>query len=168
MTLKEYQQEAVKFRTPESDNAEYLCLGLIAEVGEVAGKLAKKIRDGVFDEKAFIKELGDVLWFIVNLAEDCDKRDSCAGAKLSSTLCSVSFKENEQKKESDYKLALCLLCHIYNVIDINDAYLCEVLIYVGRLAQNHGYTLEQVAEINIAKLRDRQFRGVINGNGDER
>lgn len=36
MTLKEYQQEAVKFRTPESDNAEYLHLGLIAEVGEVA------------------------------------------------------------------------------------------------------------------------------------
>lgn len=167
MTLKEYQQEAVKFRTDTADNEEYLMLGLIEEVGEVAGKLAKKTRDGVFDEKAFIKELGDVLWFAMNLAEYCDKRDFCIKSTISSLLCSVSLK-NEQKKESDYELALWLLYYIGEVIDVSDTCLFEVVVYVGRLAQNHGYTLEQVAEINIAKLRDRQFRGVINGNGDER
>lgn len=49
MTFEEYQKEAVKFRTDTADNEEYLTLGLIAEVGEAAGKLAKRRRDGVFD-----------------------------------------------------------------------------------------------------------------------
>lgn len=43
-----------------------------------------------------------------------------------------------------------------------------IVIEVGSLAKKRNYTLEQVAEINIAKLRDRQARGVIKGNGDER
>lgn len=47
MTFKEYQKEAVKFRTDTADNEEYLTLGLIAEVGEAAGKLAKRRRDAL-------------------------------------------------------------------------------------------------------------------------
>ena len=46
--------------------------------------------------------------------------------------------------------------------------LTDIIFEVGSIAKRHGYTLEQVAEINIAKLRDRQARGVIKGNGDER
>ena len=42
MTFEEYQQEAVKFRTDSANNEEYLTLGLIEEVGEAAGKLAKQ------------------------------------------------------------------------------------------------------------------------------
>ena len=60
MTFEGYQQEAVKFRTETANNEEYLTLGLIAEVGEAAGKLAKRRRDGVWDEKAFIKGNGQV------------------------------------------------------------------------------------------------------------
>lgn len=44
MTFEEYQKEAVKFRTESANNEEYLTLGLIEEVGEAAGKLAK-LRD---------------------------------------------------------------------------------------------------------------------------
>ena len=44
MTFEEYQKEAVSFRTETANNEEYLTLGLIAEVGEAAGKLAK-LRD---------------------------------------------------------------------------------------------------------------------------
>ena len=69
MTFEEYQKEAVKFRTDTADNEEYLTLGLIEEVGEAAGKLAKRRRDGIWDEQAFIKELGDILWFVADLAE---------------------------------------------------------------------------------------------------
>lgn len=158
MTLKEYQQEALKFRTPESDNAEYLHLGLIAEVGEVAGKLAKKIRDGVFDEKAFIKELGDVLWFVANIAEKC-------GFEFSKKrMCS-----------SDMAIEKCIyrlseyagMSYIHSDI-VSDYVIPRMMGILQILAGKFGYTIEDVAEINIAKLRDRQFRGVINGNGDER
>ena len=44
----------------------------------------------------------------------------------------------------------------------------ELVDEICDLAERYGYTLEQVAEINLAKLRDRQTRGVIKGDGDER
>lgn len=51
----------------------YPALGLAEEAGEVAGKYAKAIRDegGVISEEckaAIVKELGDVLWFVAELA----------------------------------------------------------------------------------------------------
>ena len=55
----------------------YPALGLAEEAGEVAGKYAKAIRDeeGVISEKrkvAIVKELGDVLWFVAELATCLD------------------------------------------------------------------------------------------------
>lgn len=57
------------------ERADYLypALGLAEEAGEVAGKYAKAIRDcnGKIDEerrKAILKELGDVCWFVAELA----------------------------------------------------------------------------------------------------
>lgn len=51
----------------------YPALGLAEEAGEVAGKYAKALRDcsGEIDEKrkeAIVKELGDVMWFVAELA----------------------------------------------------------------------------------------------------
>ena len=51
----------------------YPALGLAEEAGEVAGKYAKAIRDegGVISEErkaAIVKELGDVMWFVAELA----------------------------------------------------------------------------------------------------
>lgn len=44
----------------------------------------------------------------------------------------------------------------------------DVLWYVARLSDAMGYTLEEVMEMNIQKLRDRQDRNVIHGEGDNR
>ena len=44
----------------------------------------------------------------------------------------------------------------------------DVLWYVTRSAAELGYTLEQVANINYNKLRDRQQRDVLGGSGDTR
>ena len=68
MTFLEYKKEAIKTRVGSADNEEYLTLGLLAEVGEVADKLAKRRRDGEFDDKAAMKELGDVLWYVAMAA----------------------------------------------------------------------------------------------------
>lgn len=45
MTFEEYQKAAVSFRTDTANNEEYLTLGLIAEVGEVAEINLAKLRD---------------------------------------------------------------------------------------------------------------------------
>lgn len=69
MTFIEYQRKAAEFAT-YSAGSMYPFLGLAEEAGEVAGKVAKRLRktgeDGVFQDgelrAAVSKELGDVLW----------------------------------------------------------------------------------------------------------
>lgn len=70
--MNEYQKQAKLFCLSSAYNQEYLTLGLVAEAGEVAGKLAKYVRDDTgipqlkYDMAA---ELGDVLWFVATLAD---------------------------------------------------------------------------------------------------
>ena len=44
----------------------------------------------------------------------------------------------------------------------------DVLWYLSNLAGELGVSLNQVAELNLAKLQSRQERDVLNGNGDDR
>lgn len=44
----------------------------------------------------------------------------------------------------------------------------DVLWYIANLSHQFGYTLEEIAEINVAKLESRKQRGVISGSGDDR
>ncbi len=44
----------------------------------------------------------------------------------------------------------------------------DVLWYLAVLAEHLGVSLDEVGERNIAKLRSRQTRGVIQGQGDNR
>lgn len=44
----------------------------------------------------------------------------------------------------------------------------DVLWYVSQEARDLGYTLDEIAEMNLKKLRDREARGVLSGSGDNR
>lgn len=68
MNLKDYEQEILKFRLPTADSL-YVLLGLIGELGELYGKMAKGLRD---DGQPFVdsKEIGDVFWFLTMLCHD--------------------------------------------------------------------------------------------------
>lgn len=73
MQLRTYQHDIKEFAiypsAGEGDALEltYLALGLNGEAGEVAEKVKKYIRDGNFDEENFVKELGDVFWYLTML-----------------------------------------------------------------------------------------------------
>ena len=163
MTFEKKENAAVSFRTDTANNEEYLTLGLIAEVGEAAGKLAKRVRDDVWDEKAFIKELGDILWFVANLADYYD-RENCTRFSAELKDCFEAEVDDERFDEDIMRLLL----YWTGFFSGEGSQLSDIVFEVGGFAKKYGYTLEQVAEINIAKLRDRQARGVIKGNGDER
>lgn len=54
-----------------------------------------------------------------------------------------------------------------NLVEIKKE-LGDCLWFIAGIADVMGWSLEDVAESNIAKLADRQKRGVIIGNGDNR
>ena len=46
--------------------------------------------------------------------------------------------------------------------------LSDVMWYCAALANDLGYSLDGIGQMNIAKLASRKERGVISGNGDNR
>lgn len=70
MTFDDYQEKAITTAVYPSYNAlPYLALGICGEAGEVAEMLKKHLRgDKDLDQEAFVKELGDVLWYLAMLS----------------------------------------------------------------------------------------------------
>ncbi len=77
MTFAEYQQASrtTALYPDHGKNFIYPTLGLVGEAGEVAEKIKKVLRDksGVVDQATKMeisKELGDVLWYVSQLATE--------------------------------------------------------------------------------------------------
>lgn len=75
MNIGDYQRQAIKTAVyPKKYGISYPALGLAEEAGEVAGKIAKMMRDEIPMAKQKEKieaEMGDVLWMLAALAFDC-------------------------------------------------------------------------------------------------
>jgi NTP pyrophosphatase (non-canonical NTP hydrolase) len=78
MDLSEYQRLSRRTAEyPRTDWLAYPALGLAGEAGEVAEHAKKAIRDdaGTISDvrrEAMAKELGDVLWYVAQLASELD------------------------------------------------------------------------------------------------
>jgi NTP pyrophosphatase (non-canonical NTP hydrolase) len=68
MLFEEYQNKAWETALETAKNPAYMVSNLASEAGEVAGKYAKWVRDGILDEEGLQKEMGDVLWQVAGLA----------------------------------------------------------------------------------------------------
>lgn len=82
MEINEYQKRAMSTCMASCDNHAYMLTGLVGEVGELFGKIAKGVRkckteffynrlvDGFSDEEKhdIMSELGDCAWFIAGIA----------------------------------------------------------------------------------------------------
>ena len=90
LTLNDYQERAMTTCMPTCENASYMLLNLVGEVGEFASKIAKHIRKGeagigsgdtpnqfyftakanfLTDRVALRKEAGDILWQLAGLCK---------------------------------------------------------------------------------------------------
>lgn len=118
-TLDEYQQDAKSTCMASCDNITYLTMGMFAEAGEVADKIAKWVRK----REAHVS--GSFLVF------------------NTSDLNVANAKQRELIKEVG-----------------------DVLWFVACLADHLGFTLQDVAEMNIEKLKEREANGTIISHTD--
>lgn len=92
LSFKEYQEKSRMTAVyPDiGNNFIYPTLGVVGESGEVAEKVKKILRDknGIVseeDKRELSKELGDVLWYIANLATE-----------LKLSLCDIASRNLEK------------------------------------------------------------------------
>lgn len=70
MEFNTFTEHVQKHRLPSADQA-YVTLGMVGELGELFGYLAKAIRDNYSPDMEHVKkELGDILWFVSAMADD--------------------------------------------------------------------------------------------------
>lgn len=72
MELNEYQDKAKSFRVPAAPPEERV-MGLLEEAGELAGIFKRLLRGDYGPDIAatkLFKELGDVLWYLSQIADD--------------------------------------------------------------------------------------------------
>lgn len=164
---------------PQQHAGIYLTTGLLSEMGELANVVKKIVRgDKSVAEMAprIFSEYGDVCWYAVMLSQQGDTRSlaDVEGAGLSEFRAFLS----EVDKVDDRPLsgnAVALSVHIVDaLLELLDgdrdaitvvAELGEVISQVTATPEaGFGASCIEVAD----KLSDRQQRGVLRGDGDER
>lgn len=186
MFLNEYQDEAVGTAIyPIATCIYYPTLGLAGEYGE----LIEKIHQG--DHGLILKEIGDLLWYISNLANDLE-------IGLTQTLaiigCTATRFEQLELWALDNRGSLQIgdpkdfigvkigsICEMVKKLYRDDdgilttdrrtnilASLAWVLVGICVLISTFDIRLEPVAAQNLRKLASRKKRNVIHGDGDLR
>ncbi len=187
MDFSYYQEEAIKtaIYTNRGNNLIYPMMGLIGEGGELAGKIAKMLRDD--DSKmtperreAIRGEIGDMLWFVANI---------CAELKLdlgNLFLLASNAHKNYYGNHDIYQLILklqqqishmCILVeqNLYEstdnkskILDPLGTDITMLLILIDEICVACALDMSRAAQCNLEKLRSRQERGVLKGDGDNR
>lgn len=129
----------------------YLRLGLLAEIGEVAEIYQKHIRDGaIINKEDVLDELGDVCFYVHMLAyigygniESCKKI-------LSAGITPLIFDRIQ-------------LLYILDTTNIESVYI--TMLSIGA---SYGYSLQDIMNANIAKLKRRLKNNTIKGSGSHR
>lgn len=156
ITINEYQEEAVKTAIyPQEGNTIYPLLGLLDESAEVAEKFYNAIN---WSKDGKTISFDDILTQSILSGKACGKlKKTIRDTKdewIHKQLIELSPKtivesnpvlKNELKKE-----------------------ISDCLWYLAALATDLGLSLDDIAQTNIAKLKDRQARGKLGGSGDSR
>lgn len=155
VTIEDYQRLAMKTCLPSAKNWEYCYCLIASEIGEAFGKWGKKFRDGEFDKDKLTDELGDVFW----------------GVALACELGGYDFEELWDEEELQAQKVITFpMPNFFKsddwIIEYGEA--LGYLNFAKTFAEQCGIDPLDCLRRNIAKLADRQERGTIGGNGDER
>lgn len=176
MTYNEYKQEAMKTANYPNDLAgSYLSLGLRGESGEVCDKFKKLVRDKAWkpgeaisdqDRTDILLELGDVMWYVANLSVLYNinmNYEETDGILTRDDDQEIDYNENLSVDPFDV-LVYCVT--LFDSVSRRNFNGC--IHEIARISKCLGSSLEEVCQLNITKLRDRQQRNALSGSGDHR
>ena len=143
MELNKYQEQAMKTCMDSSNNVAYMLYNLIGEVGELCEKVEFHVND------ISLAMLADNLSKYSGMAKEIRKNPD----SLASVIWRNNFNESYTKLRNDKDLQKEAGDILWQL-----AGLCHVI----------GWSLEDIAQQNLDKLADRQRRGKIDGEGDNR
>jgi len=185
MFINDYQVKARRTAIyPTRVEVVYPTLGLADEFGE-------------FIEKTHIapnlvsKEMGDILWYIANLAEDLNTDLSDVVSRLGAPGTRLNdFQQWTDENRQSFTIAdpgdfmavkIGAICGLVKKLYRDDdgelseerkdkilTNLAWILAGVSVLSTQFGLRLTDIAEANLHKLASRQERGTLHGDGDER
>jgi len=158
-TFDDYRKYIQRFRVYDEDKVlEYASWGLVSEIGELAGVIAKEIRGDDFDFNArILDELGDVLFMIAELAtgyhrpfpfseSEWGRVRSAEGRTVGGCVATLSrgLSDASYSQSRTYMLSVC-----------------------AEIAGLCGASLQHVAAMNVEKLESRKRAGTIQGHNRE-
>jgi len=177
MDFRTYQEESRKTAQYPGigKSVAYPLLGLLGEFGELCEKFKKVLRDNngelTQDRKdGIIGEAGDELWYLFNLYTE---------AHLDLEKEYVEKELTEEIKNSLVKLLVAMHCCISDIATFctgeNHVLLSKItepsntlLSCLKQICVMCNISIEDVMQKNIDKLKSRQERNVIKGDGDMR
>lgn len=151
MNIKEYQEKAYNIfkPTPQCCDKGYLDLGYLSEIGELAGKLAKRVRGDIVSDEDIMLEIGDIACMLVVRAILDDE---------------PIFISNSYVFMTDL-----------DVFDLVYSYpLNRRLNVLNRICVSLGYDFEECLDLNIAKMsahhenKESDWEGKIRCWADDR
>ena len=189
LTIVEYAGVARSTAIYREDRKyEYPSLGVGGEVGELLAKIDQFefVIETKIELKDIEKEVGDVLWYIVNTALDAGIKivdlipACCNGTGSDTTFADIqkAVPDTRPLVLAGFSGKVCELAKKYtrdDAMEMTDERrwnvqlaLVELLLGLGGICNRYGLSLENAASGNLEKLLSRQKRGVLQGSGDNR
>lgn len=183
--LAAYQTAALATALPTAHSTEYLLPGLLSELGELAGVLAKEYRDSTpINYEDRLSEMGDIAWVVAvwlhdlgittpntdNLGvsnETISKNPLTHPIDVVGLMFSLmepivsscaNLRANPSRTPAGDVVAKNVLLTIWRLLEF----------YAPTIAPNMEDPFKAALDSNIAKLTSRQARGKLGGSGDHR
>lgn len=175
MDTADYSAKATSFALGSIHNDQvYAFLGLASELGEVADKIKKQIRDSDAQFSDTFKsnlalELGDCFWYINSI---------CYTSKLLFDPCAFDLNYLNQNEHSCRSLAYMIL-EAHNLVKfvgftetgeiiVSQTMVNNIINKLSKISHAIGYPSALVLQLNIDKLNARKANNTISGSGDYR
>lgn len=165
INLEDYKKDALKtaYYPNMGSNIEYPVIAVLEESIEIFEKIECSA-----SKEEIVKELGDLLWYTAMIFYEFDKKLEFTQIGIYTT--PSNFIINSGKLASILKKTLRDDNGVFKKDKLDEFFktIDYMLSFVMNVASQLGYTLEEVAEINIDKINDRIVRGTLSGSGDNR